>query len=128
MKEINIDVLKEAAENIRVFHQKQLRDSWFFTKKDGSILGQKITPIDSVGCYAPGAAGDSSGIDGELYAFLGSPYWVLDLIFEEDDIRYSCRKLAAFHFLEVEYVALFTVHTYIAEEISFRIAVRRSAN
>lgn len=49
-----IDVLKEAAENIRVFHQKQLRDSWFFTKKDGSILGQKITPIDSVGCYAPG--------------------------------------------------------------------------
>lgn len=49
-----IDILKEAAENIRVFHQKQLRDSWFFTKKDGSILGQKITPIDSVGCYAPG--------------------------------------------------------------------------
>jgi len=49
-----IDILKEAAENIRIFHQKQLRDSWFFTKKDGSILGQKITPIDSVGCYAPG--------------------------------------------------------------------------
>ena len=49
-----IEVLKEAAENIRVFHTKQLRDSWFFTKPDGSILGQKITPIDSVGCYAPG--------------------------------------------------------------------------
>lgn len=49
-----IDVLKEAAENIRIFHEKQLRDSWFFSKKDGSILGQKITPIDSVGCYAPG--------------------------------------------------------------------------
>lgn len=49
-----VDILKEAAENIRVFHRKQLRDSWFFTKKDGSILGQKITPIESVGCYAPG--------------------------------------------------------------------------
>ncbi len=49
-----IDILEEAAENIRVFHRKQLRDSWFFNKKDGSILGQKITPIDSVGCYAPG--------------------------------------------------------------------------
>ena len=49
-----IDVLKEAAENIRIFHTKQLRDSWFFSKKDGSILGQKIVPIDSVGCYAPG--------------------------------------------------------------------------
>ncbi len=49
-----IEILKEAAENIRVFHQKQVRESWFFNKKDGSILGQKITPIDSVGCYAPG--------------------------------------------------------------------------
>ena len=49
-----IDVLKEAAENIRVFHEKQVKESWFTTKKDGSILGQKITPIDSVGCYAPG--------------------------------------------------------------------------
>jgi histidinol dehydrogenase len=49
-----IEILKEAAENIRVFHQKQLRDSWFYSKKDGSILGQKIVAIDSVGCYAPG--------------------------------------------------------------------------
>ena len=49
-----IDILKEAAENIRVFHEKQVKESWFTTKKDGSILGQKITPIDSVGCYAPG--------------------------------------------------------------------------
>ena len=49
-----IEILKEAAENIRVFHEKQLRDSSFYSKKDGSILGQKIVPIDSVGCYAPG--------------------------------------------------------------------------
>lgn len=49
-----VDILKEAAENIRIFHRKQLRESWFFTKEDGSILGQKITPIASVGCYAPG--------------------------------------------------------------------------
>ena len=49
-----IEILKEAAENIRVFHEKQLRDSWFYSKKDGSILGQKIVPIDSVGCYALG--------------------------------------------------------------------------
>ena len=49
-----IEVLKEAAENIRVFHEKQVRDSWFMTKPDGSILGQKFTPIASAGCYAPG--------------------------------------------------------------------------
>ena len=49
-----IEVLEEAAENIRVFHQKQVRESWINTRDDGSILGQRITPIDSVGCYAPG--------------------------------------------------------------------------
>lgn len=49
-----IDVLKEAADNIREFHKKQVRESWISTKPDGSILGQKITPIESVGCYAPG--------------------------------------------------------------------------
>lgn len=49
-----IEVMKEAARNIREFHEKQIKESWITTKDDGSILGQKITPIDSVGCYAPG--------------------------------------------------------------------------
>lgn len=49
-----IDTLKESAANIRSFHEKQVRESWFTTKEDGSILGQKVTPIASVGCYAPG--------------------------------------------------------------------------
>lgn len=49
-----IDVMKEAAKNIEDFHQKQVRESWITTKPDGSILGQKVTPIESVGCYAPG--------------------------------------------------------------------------
>lgn len=49
-----IDVMKEAAENIRSFHQKQVKESWITTNDDGSILGQKVTPIESVGCYAPG--------------------------------------------------------------------------
>ena len=38
-----IDVLKEAAENIRSFHLKQLRNSWFDAGEDGTILGMKIT-------------------------------------------------------------------------------------
>lgn len=49
-----IDILNEAAENIRDFHKRQIKESWITTKPDGSILGQKITPVDSVGCYAPG--------------------------------------------------------------------------
>ena len=48
------DILREAAANIRAFHEKQMHESWITTKADGSILGQRITPIDSVGCYAPG--------------------------------------------------------------------------
>jgi histidinol dehydrogenase len=49
-----ISIVKEAAENIRSFHEKQLRPSWMTTEENGSILGQKITPLDSVGVYVPG--------------------------------------------------------------------------
>ncbi|MDE7252562.1 MAG: histidinol dehydrogenase [Acetatifactor sp.] len=49
-----IEVLKHSAENIRAFHLKQLRNSWFDAKEDGTILGMKITPIDRVGVYVPG--------------------------------------------------------------------------
>lgn len=49
-----IAVMKKAAANITVYHEKQVRQSWIDTKPDGSILGQKITPLDSVGVYVPG--------------------------------------------------------------------------
>ncbi|MCM3178926.1 histidinol dehydrogenase [Cytobacillus horneckiae] len=49
-----ITILQEAAENIRSFHEKQLRPSWMTTEENGSMLGQKVTPLDSVGLYVPG--------------------------------------------------------------------------
>ncbi len=49
-----IEVMKKSAENIRAFHAKQLRNSWIDTKADGSILGQRITPLEKVGVYVPG--------------------------------------------------------------------------
>lgn len=49
-----IDVIRQSAENIRAFHAKQLRNSWFDAKPDGTILGMKITPIGRVGVYVPG--------------------------------------------------------------------------
>jgi histidinol dehydrogenase len=49
-----IAVMKEAASNIRIFHEKQLRPSWITTDENGTILGQKMTPLDSVGVYVPG--------------------------------------------------------------------------
>jgi histidinol dehydrogenase len=49
-----VEIVREAALNIRVFHEKQLRPSWMTTEENGTILGQKITPLDSVGVYVPG--------------------------------------------------------------------------
>ncbi|QNG60307.1 histidinol dehydrogenase [Bacillus sp. PAMC26568] len=49
-----ISIIKEAADNIRFFHEKQKRESWITYKEDGTMLGQKITPIDAVGVYVPG--------------------------------------------------------------------------
>jgi histidinol dehydrogenase len=47
-------IIQEAAENIRDYHERQKRESWITTKEDGTMLGQKITPLDAVGLYVPG--------------------------------------------------------------------------
>ena len=49
-----LDILCEAAENIRAFHQKQVRNSFIISENDGIVIGQKITPIEKVGLYVPG--------------------------------------------------------------------------
>ncbi len=49
-----VDIIKRAAENIRVFHEKQRQYSWFDSKPDGSILGQRVTPLYRAGVYVPG--------------------------------------------------------------------------
>ena len=49
-----VAVMKRAAANIRSYHEKQVTNSWITTKEDGTILGQKVTPIEVSGCYVPG--------------------------------------------------------------------------
>ena len=49
-----VETMKKAAANIRNYHEKQVQQSWITTRPDGSILGQKVTPIASSGCYVPG--------------------------------------------------------------------------
>lgn len=49
-----LDVIRKALVNIRAYHEKQRRTSWFDTRRDGSLLGQKITPLARVGVYVPG--------------------------------------------------------------------------
>ena len=49
-----VAILEEAAENIRAFHTKQVRDGFEIQRADGVIVGQRITPIEKVGLYVPG--------------------------------------------------------------------------
>ncbi|MFR8683638.1 MAG: histidinol dehydrogenase [Enterocloster sp.] len=57
MEEVNphlLEVMKKSMENIRRYHEKQRRNSWFDSQPDGTILGQKITALESAGVYVPG--------------------------------------------------------------------------
>jgi len=49
-----LSILQQAAENIRNFHSKQVRNSFVIADKPGIVLGQKVTPIEKVGVYVPG--------------------------------------------------------------------------
>lgn len=49
-----VHIIREAAQNIREYHERQRMTSWFMTRDDGTILGQKVTPLDAVGLYVPG--------------------------------------------------------------------------
>lgn len=48
------DALHLAYDRIKVYHEKQKPKSWFDTEENGTILGQKVTPVDSAGLYIPG--------------------------------------------------------------------------
>ena len=49
-----LGILRKAMKNIENYHEKQKRNSWFDAQPDGTILGQKLTPVSSCGVYVPG--------------------------------------------------------------------------
>lgn len=49
-----LEVIRKALDNIRSYHEKQKQYSWFDSKPDGTLLGQKVTPLKRVGVYVPG--------------------------------------------------------------------------
>ena len=49
-----VDVIRKSLKNIKEYHEKQKQYSWFDSKPDGTILGQKVTPLASTGVYVPG--------------------------------------------------------------------------
>lgn len=46
--------LEHAAERVRVYHERQKGESWSYREADGTLLGQKVTPLERVGLYVPG--------------------------------------------------------------------------
>ncbi|VXB23976.1 MULTISPECIES: histidinol dehydrogenase [unclassified Pseudomonas] len=48
------EALEVAAERVRSYHEKQKQDSWRYSEADGTVLGQKVTPLDRAGLYVPG--------------------------------------------------------------------------
>ena len=48
------EALKKAAKQIREFHERQVKQSWFSVREDGALVGAKVTPLESVGIYVPG--------------------------------------------------------------------------
>ncbi|MDR4227924.1 histidinol dehydrogenase [Bacillus mojavensis] len=49
-----LQVIRQAIKNITEYHERQLQSSWFYHRKDGTMLGQKVTALDSAGVYVPG--------------------------------------------------------------------------
>ncbi|MBQ7585243.1 MAG: histidinol dehydrogenase [Desulfovibrionaceae bacterium] len=54
------DQIYAAADNIRAFHNAQVEKSWFMTRPDGTILGQRVQPVDAAGLYVPGGQGGNT--------------------------------------------------------------------
>lgn len=49
-----VEIIRKALKNIEAYHEKQRQYSWFDSKPDGTLLGQKVTPLKRVGVYVPG--------------------------------------------------------------------------
>lgn len=62
----DMEIIAEAARNIRSFHEAQLEKSWFQTREDGSISGQKISPVNRAGLYVPGGKGGNTPLISSL--------------------------------------------------------------
>ena len=62
----SLDCIRQAADNIRAFHEAQKDRSWFLTRDDGTIRGQKISPVDRAGLYVPGGRGGDTPLISSL--------------------------------------------------------------
>ncbi|ABE59563.1 MULTISPECIES: histidinol dehydrogenase [Chromohalobacter] len=102
------EALAHAAERIREYHQRQKPESWQYTEADGSVLGQKVTPLDRAGIYVPGgkAAYPSSVLMNAIPAHVAGVREVVMVVPTPDGVLNDL-VLAAAHLAGVDHV--FTV-------------------
>jgi histidinol dehydrogenase len=64
--ESDLAIIREAADNIRTFHENQKQKSWVTTQEDGTVLGQMVRPVDRAGLYVPGGQGGETPLISSL--------------------------------------------------------------
>jgi len=90
--------LEQAAQRVTSYHQKQLQTSWTYTDEEGTLLGQKISPIDRVGLYVPGgkAAYPSSVLMNAIPAKVAGVSELILVVPTPDGVRNSLVLAAAY--------------------------------
>ncbi len=97
------DALEHAAQRIQAYAKHQKMDSWSYTEKDGTLLGQQVTPLDRVGLYVPGgkAAYPSSVLMNAIPAKVaGVPELIM--VVPTPDAEVNLLVLAAAHIARVD--------------------------
>ncbi|NYS59227.1 histidinol dehydrogenase [Vreelandella salicampi] len=97
--------LSAAAERIRSYHERQKPESWQYTEADGTVLGQKVSPIDRAGIYVPGgkAAYPSSVLMNAIPAHVAGVNEIVMVVPTPDGVL-NDMVLAAAHLAGVDYV------------------------
>ena len=92
------NALEQAAQRVTAYHQKQLQSSWSYTEADGTLLGQKISPLDRVGLYVPGgkAAYPSSVLMNALPAKVAGVGELIMVVPTPDGVKNSLVLAAAY--------------------------------
>ncbi|WP_010629167.1 histidinol dehydrogenase [Halomonas sp. KM-1] len=99
------DALAQAAERIRLYHERQKPESWSYTEADGSVLGQQVMPLDRAGIYVPGgkAAYPSSVLMNAIPAHVAGVREIVMVVPTPDGVLNEL-VLAAAHLAGVDHV------------------------
>ncbi|MBE0399154.1 histidinol dehydrogenase [Halomonas sp. FME1] len=99
------DALTKAAERIKRYHERQKPNSWQYEEADGTVLGQKVTPLDRAGIYVPGgkAAYPSSVLMNAIPAHVAGVREIVMVVPTPDGVLNQL-VLAAAHLAGVDYV------------------------